>query len=141
MKNISLIILGIFFISFTAQAKKPNSFTLTIEVQQAPNTDGILRVFIFDSEENWLKKGTIITSAIDNKEFVSIDVEDLTAGNYAISVIHDENNNKQLDSNMFGIPKEAYGFSNDARGMFGPASFEDSQFQLADNLSIQIKLK
>jgi uncharacterized protein (DUF2141 family) len=26
-------------------------------------------------------------------------------------VIHDENRNGELDTNMFGIPKEGYGFS------------------------------
>jgi uncharacterized protein (DUF2141 family) len=35
---------------------------------------------------------------------------DIKPGNYAIAVIHDENRNGELDTNMFGIPKEGYGF-------------------------------
>jgi uncharacterized protein (DUF2141 family) len=37
-------------------------------------------------------------------------------GKYAIAVIHDENCNGKLDTNMFGIPKEGYGFFQWCRG-------------------------
>jgi uncharacterized protein (DUF2141 family) len=33
---------------------------------------------------------------------------DIKPGNYAIAVIHDENRNGELDTNMFGIPKEGW---------------------------------
>ena len=41
---------------------------------------------------------------------------------------------------MFGIPTEDYGFSNDAKGNFGPASFDDSSFELDDNKTIEINV-
>lgn len=34
------------------------------------------------------------------------------AGKYAVVVYHDENHNKICDKNFFGIPTEAYAFSN-----------------------------
>ena len=33
----------------------------------------------------------------------------LPEGEYAISLFHDENENKELDTNFIGIPKEAFG--------------------------------
>jgi uncharacterized protein (DUF2141 family) len=42
-------------------------------------------------------------------------------------VIHDENRNGELDTNMFGIPKEGYGFSSGAKVMSAP-SFSDAVF-------------
>ncbi len=51
-------------------------------------------------------------------------------GEYAVKVFHDENGNDQLDTRMFGIPKELYGFSNNARGTFGPPDYDDARFLL-----------
>lgn len=45
---------------------------------------------------------------------------DLPPGDYALTVYHDENGNGELDRGAFGQPTEPYGFSNDARGRFGP---------------------
>jgi uncharacterized protein (DUF2141 family) len=49
-------------------------------------------------------------------------------GNYAIAVIHDENRNGELDTNMFGIPKEGYGFSSGAKVTMSAPSFSDAVF-------------
>ncbi len=40
---------------------------------------------------------------------------DLPPGNYAASMFHDENSNKEFDLNWVRIPKEGWGFSMDAR--------------------------
>jgi len=40
-----------------------------------------------------------------------------------------------------GMPNEPYGFSNDARGSFGPPSFEDASFVVGEeNLSITFQM-
>jgi len=36
--------------------------------------------------------------------------------------------NGKLDANLLGIPTEGYGFSNDARALFGPPSFAAASF-------------
>ena len=48
------------------------------------------------------------------------------------SYFHDENNDRKLDTNIFGSPIEGYGFSNNAEPNFGPASFEDMAFSVND---------
>ncbi len=53
-------------------------------------------------------------------------------GVYAISVFHDVDGDGALKTNFLGIPREPIGASNDARGRFGPPSFEDMKFQLDD---------
>ena len=58
--------------------------------------------------------------------------EDVAPGEYAIAVFHDENGNDDLDRNVFGIPSEGTGASNDAHNMFGPPSYDDARFQLPD---------
>lgn len=51
-------------------------------------------------------------------------------GEYALAVLHDENSNGELDTNIFGVPTEGYGVSNNAEaGTFGPPSYEDARFR------------
>lgn len=58
--------------------------------------------------------------------------DDVTPGEYAVAVFHDENGNNDLDRNLFGIPSEGTGASNDAHNVFGPPSYEDARFILPD---------
>ena len=74
--------------------------------------------------------------------FVIATFENLRLGTYALSLYHDENNNGMLDTNFFGIPKEPYGFSNDARGTFGPPKYTAAQFEfIKDGQQVEIRVK
>jgi uncharacterized protein (DUF2141 family) len=69
-------------------------------------------------------------------------LKDIADGEYAISIVHDENDNGVLDSNFLGMPKEGVGVSNNAKGFFGPPSYEDSKFQLnKKSLTTNITIK
>lgn len=58
----------------------------------------------------------------------TIALEDVPAGAYAVSVIHDENENGELDTNALGIPTEGFGFSNNPKIRFGPPRFAKARF-------------
>lgn len=51
---------------------------------------------------------------------------------YAIAAFHDENGNNDLDRNLFGIPSEGTGASNDAYNNFGPPSYDAARFAIPD---------
>jgi uncharacterized protein (DUF2141 family) len=59
---------------------------------------------------------------------VRCDFEHVQSGTYALAVIYDENMNGKLDTNWLGIPIEGYGFSNDAKGLFGMPSYSAARF-------------
>jgi uncharacterized protein (DUF2141 family) len=59
--------------------------------------------------------------------------KDIPYGEYALKAFHDENKNEQLDKNALGSPVEEYGFSQNARGRFGPPSFKSALFQFNHN--------
>jgi uncharacterized protein (DUF2141 family) len=63
---------------------------------------------------------------------MSIKIPVKKTGAYAISVVDDINANMEMDKNFFGIPKEGFGFSNNAspRGM-RPPSFEDAKLTVS----------
>lgn len=48
---------------------------------------------------------------------------DLPPGDYAVAAIHDENGNAKLDRNLFGIPKEGFGFANNSHVTFSAPAF------------------
>ena len=65
---------------------------------------------------------------------------ELPPGTYAIGIFHDANLNNQLDNYFFGVPREQYGFSNNARGFMGPPSFDDAAFSVEGKTEISIGL-
>lgn len=103
---------------------------------------GEIRIAMFDSKEKYTKDPIhAIVLPVDSTTIIWTQ-EMLPFGEYAIAVYHDKNENGKIDTNFLGIPKEDYGFSNDARGRFGPASWQDSKFIVEDNFySTSIKIK
>jgi uncharacterized protein (DUF2141 family) len=65
------------------------------------------------------------TAQIHNHE-ATAEFTNVPFGSYAVSAFHDENANAKLDLGIFG-PIEKYGFSNGARGLFGPPSFDKAK--------------
>ena len=49
-------------------------------------------------------------------------------GRYAVALWHDVDGDGEFDTNWLGIPTEPVGVSNNAKGTFGPPSFEDAAF-------------
>ena len=66
---------------------------------------------------------------------------ELPAGPFAVSVFHDTDGDRELDSGPLGIPSEAYGFSADARNTFGPPSFAEARLELAAGEVKQIAIR
>jgi uncharacterized protein (DUF2141 family) len=73
-------------------------------------------------------------------ETVTIVFENLPAGDYAVIAFQDENDNKELDTGEYGIPKEKYGFSNNVRPKMGPPEFKDRLFKVEEDTEINITL-
>lgn len=57
----------------------------------------------------------------------SAHIDGVVPGDYALSLIHDENGNGRLDTRL-GIPREGVGFSRNPRLMFGPPKFSAVRF-------------
>jgi uncharacterized protein (DUF2141 family) len=50
-------------------------------------------------------------------------------GRYAAVVYHDENADGKFNTNWLGLPKEGYGFSNDASISWRPPNFQEAGFE------------
>jgi len=93
---------------------------------------GDIRIAIYNNNDSFLKTPFKVAIIKPNSEVVNLVILDLPEGEYAISLYQDKNTNEDLDMGMFG-PKEPYGFSNNAKGNFGPAKFTDAKFEVTSN--------
>ena len=98
-------------------------------------------VFENDNGEKGGKAKGIIDGVIEEVAPGSVKYTfNLPEGVYAIGIFVDVNRNNRMDRNFIGIPKEQYGFSNDARGSFGPPSFAEASFAVSGDLRLEINL-
>ena len=100
-------------------------------------------------------KGRIGFSLYRDRQFVEnrqaeIDPKTLTAtivfekipqGVYTVQLLHDENMNGKMDTNLFGMPVEGYGMSNNPKKRMGKPGFDETNFQLNQpQCAIEIKM-
>ena len=139
MKNKFFLIIFILCAIQTSKAQK-ETFNLTVNISGLNSSDGNLLVGIYNKKESFLKKP--IKSAIVKVESKKALVlfRNLPKGIYAVSFVHDENDNKKMDTNFIGIPSEDYGCSNNATGFMGPPKYKDAQFVLQEDKIIEINI-
>ncbi len=135
--------LNTLFIALTLAAQPVLAANLEVEVQGIEAQEGELRIALYDSKEAWQGKAKRLAGHIgkpDGSPALRFTFADLPPGEYAVRVMHDENGNGKMDSNLFGIPKEGYGASNNPKVMRAP-HFEEAAFALGEaDLSISITL-
>jgi uncharacterized protein (DUF2141 family) len=92
---------------------------------------------LFKGEADY-KKGNAYTATIVNAKDASTVVRfsDLEPGEYALRFFHDQNNNGEMETNLFGMPTEGYGFSNDAKPNFGPVSYDEIKFAVTGDADV-----
>ena len=117
-------------LSLTASAA-----TVEVHVTGVDAGKGSVKVAVCDQArflKQCLYSGSAPARAGDN----TIAVRDVPPGNWAVLAYQDANDNGELDRNFIGIPSENYGFSRDARGKFGPPSFEDAVITVRDEPTV-----
>jgi uncharacterized protein (DUF2141 family) len=127
-----------------AQQKTAAAYSVTVEVSQLRNQRGRLAIGLYDSAAAFphskKPRGAALVRA--NQQPLRVTFSGLKPGSYAVAVLHDENQNNEMDFNFLGMPLEGYGFSNDASGLFGPPSFEAAAIKLqGKSMRAPIKLR
>ena len=127
LSHILLTVYMLFSNGFTVKKNKLVS-TVTLKIDGVDIAVGEIRIAIFDSENRYMENPSLAEIVPVSQTNIEWQIENLAYGQYAIAVYHDKNKNGKLDTNMLGIPLEEYGFSNNARGRFGPASWSQAKF-------------
>ena len=122
--------------------------TVTVEVRNI-ETKGEMHLAIYDDadvfendngEKGGAAKGIVEGVIEEVGTGTAIYTFELPSGTYAIGIFVDANYNNEMDRNFFGVPKEQYGFGNDAKGSFGPPSFKDASFTVSGDMKLKINL-
>ena len=126
------LISSLFFATANLDAPLETS-TLNLSIQNINKAKGNIMVAIFKGEENFLKDDKAVASKIALVEKIGaldLTFPNLPYGEYSVAVYHDVNGNQKLDTNLFGVPTEPYGFSNNARSKWGAPKYKVARFQL-----------
>lgn len=140
----SILVIGFFISSMSIGLcnNKKESHKLNIHVKNIKVYNGSIFIAVYTNKENYMKDRVYeqVKPVTDNE---SLDIEiEMPFGDYAITIFHDVNGNEDLDTNFIGIPKEPYGFSNNAKGSFGPPDYDASKFEFkSEGQEIEIELK
>ncbi len=131
MKNI-VCIFGLLFLAFGLFAEMG---ILTIQLENVQIEEkGQIIINIYNDENDWNNPEQVfrqkIVTKLSSKMTIKIDSLEISK-DYAVQVIHDANENNELDFRKFPFPKpkEGVGLSNN-KFRFGPPRFKDAQFIL-----------
>ena len=101
---------------------------LTVDIANVRNGRGRVRIDVCP-QSRFLDDGCAWHASVPaHAGTTSVTIEDLPPGDYAIQAFHDENGNDAMDRGLFGIPKEGFGFSREARIVFSPPKWKDAVF-------------
>jgi uncharacterized protein (DUF2141 family) len=114
---------------------------IKVSINNVRDDIGTVWVALHLPAEEYMKDRYMWFKVPAQKGNVSGIFKDVPDGTYAISVMHDFNNNRELDKNAFGIPQEGFGFSNDAMGRFGPPDFKKASFEVPNQKEVIIKMR
>ncbi len=142
---ISFLLTFLTFLTGHAGEKSVSQGSINVEVSGMRSNAGEVRVNLYDSKDGFPsepKKAVMaLVSKIENNESKVV-FKDIPFGDYAISVLHDENGNKKMDLNWLMIPKEGFGASNNSKGSLGPPSFSNARFRLeSEELNMKITVR
>jgi uncharacterized protein (DUF2141 family) len=131
MKKITIIIVFVLVTGYLAAQ------TLTIRIENADVNKGYLMIGVFNDEKTFPDTYFRGERTAVSEKTMTVVFTNLPKGQYAVSVYQDINNNEHLDKNLFGIPKEKYGFSNNSER----PDYKKCLFNFYDNTTITIQLK
>lgn len=107
----------------------------TFDIVDLRNTNGVVRCALYRDKAGFPdtpEKASIISIAqisSDKKSSCSFDLSNEASASVAVAVLHDEDNDGKMKTNMIGIPREGWSVSNNAKARtFGPPAYEDAKF-------------
>lgn len=144
MKKIGFVLLTLIaLLSLSATTNSSLNHSISIDLYNIRNTDGNMYIYLYNYANQYpyhpYKHFKISKQNVKNGH-LKYTISSLKKGQYAITVIDDENANDNLDR-VLGIPKEGYAFSNNVKGFILPA-YRRLQFELSESkkhLSLKVQ--
>ena len=126
-------------------ATSPAKGKINVKVENIQLAKGSIRLALYRSAEEFLdtEKATAFHSfKVSKTGSLNAMLDGIEHGEYAIAVFHDENDNGELETNIFGIPTEPYCFSGSGHSKWKPPVFRDAKFIVsADGTTLNLRLE
>jgi uncharacterized protein (DUF2141 family) len=115
-----------------AAAVAADDVNLRVIATNVKSDQGKLYVWVYDKKDDWLSdryrtQKSVAVAGNRSGDKVTLELL-LPAGEYALSIFQDVNDDGKLERNFIGIPKEPAGLSNNLRPKFGPPKYKDAAF-------------
>lgn len=137
MKTIKIVSLLFMVLLYTKiSTAQESEHIIKVTITNIASNNGTIQVGLYNNQNNFLHKTFTSTSINAKVGSTQVVFKNIPKGEYAISLYHDVDNNKELNT-MLGIPTEPYGTSNNAKGIFGPPKWEDAKFTMTDKETVQ----
>ena len=118
-------------LSISLGIAQENGVNIMVTIDNVSSDDG--KVLIGLHTQDTFMKGlgvqNLESEIKDGK--VTLVFENVETGTYAIMAMHDANDNKRMDYQDNGMPKESYGMSGNEMSL-GPPTFEMAKFEVTD---------
>ena len=113
--------------------------TITVTIDNVISDEGKVLMSLHTSE-TFMKGNGVMDAETEIKDGkVTVTFENVLPGEYAILAMHDANDNKRMDFQENGMPKESFGMSNNVMAM-GPPQYDDAKFKVEDtDLDLNIR--
>lgn len=130
MKKLGLFIAAL-LIGFTSIAQDKEGVTIKVTIENVLSDGGTILGGLHTADT--FMKGMGVLNAMEPAVAgeVTLTFENVEPGTFAIMVMHDANDNKQMDFEANGMPKESYGTSGEINP-YGPPMFEDAKFEVTN---------
>jgi len=105
-----------------------------LEIAGVEKNGGKVYVSVFNSEQSYNNRAVFKSFTLDPNATSINTLLKLPEGEYLFSIYQDSNNNGILDTNLVGIPKEKFGFTN-YDGKRVPGNFKRHKILINKNKS------
>lgn len=130
MRRLPSILSSLLVVTLAAAAAPAHAAGLTVVLRDPSSQAGVFQVVVVDAAGYDGQQAPLATREVAPAgAATTVTFDGLSPGRYAVMVIHDENGNGQLDTNLVGMPVEGYGFSNNPQVMRKP-TFDEAAFAL-----------
>lgn len=137
-KNLILTVALLIGFFFTGNAQN----TISVTVNNIEKNKGVIEISLYNQAEAFphtkgrFKMGNVTVSG----NSVTFQFTNIPNGDYAVALYHDVNDNGKMDKNIFGIPKEPYGFSNNVVPKMSAPNFDECMFSVKGATKLTISL-
>jgi len=135
--------LAIILCFFFLQGSSPSgTHTLTVKITRLKHSRGVVEIGLYNKESAFPEVGKQYKKArvkIDGNT-ATYKFKGLKNGDYAIATYHDENGDKSCNTNMFGVPTEAYAFSRNIRPFLSAPKYNSCRFWVTKDRTLYIRM-